>query len=178
LGVQLDSQLISGTGANSQALGLISVTGISTVAYTDASPTQAEAFPKLLQAASDLSVALGKPADAILLHPRRHAWFYNWRDSATGMQSNLNWPAKVYDVPNIPTAVGASTNEDFALVLRTDELPIYLEPPLFGVVLDIAGSNTLTARFTARQYIAGLFTRRPEAVNKVSGTGFAGVVFA
>ena len=178
LGAQLDSQLLAGTGANSQALGLVSVTGISTVAYTDATPTQQELFVKILQAASDLAVALGKPADAILLHPRRSAWMRNWRDTATGIPAVIPWPAKMYDVPNISTTQGASTNEDFALVLRTDELPFYQEPPVFQVFLDVTGSGTLTARFVAYQYVAGLFTRRPEAIDKVSGTGFAGVSFA
>jgi HK97 family phage major capsid protein len=178
LGAQLDSQLISGTGTNSQALGLVTVTGITSTAYTDASPTQQECFVKILQACSDLAIALGKPADAILLHPRRSAWFRNWRDTATGIPAVIPWPAKVTDTPNIPTALGASTNEDFALVLRTDELPIYLEPPVFRATLTEVLSNTLTARFIATQYIAGLFTRRPEAIAKVSGTGFAGVVFS
>jgi HK97 family phage major capsid protein len=178
LGAQLDSQLISGSGTNSQALGLVTVTGITSTAYTDASPTQQEAFVKILQACSDLAVALGKPADAILLHPRRSAWFRNWRDAATGIPAVIPWPAKVTDTPNVPTANGASTNEDFALVLRTDELPIYLEAPVFRAQVDVTGSNTLTARFVASQYVAGLFTRRPEAIAKVSGTGFAGVVFS
>jgi hypothetical protein len=90
----------------------------------------------------------------------------------------VTWPAKVYDVSNIPTTQGASTNEDYALVLRTDELPFYSESPVIKVGIDQAGSNTLTARFVAYQYIAGLFERRPEAINKVSGNGFAGVVFS
>jgi Phage capsid family len=178
LGAQVDQQLIFGTGTNSQARGLITVAGIGTVANTDVSPTQQEGFVKILQAASDLSVALGKPADAILMHPRRHAWFLNWRDGALTGPAVVTWPAKVYDVSNIPTTQGAGTNEDFVLVLRTDELPFYQEPPRFKVSVDVAGSNTLTVRFTAFQYIAGLFERRPEAINKVSGTGFAGVAFS
>jgi hypothetical protein len=155
----------------------VTVAGIGTTAFTTGSPTPQLAFVKILQAASDLSIALGKPANAILLHPRRHAWFLNWRDTATGIPAAIPWPAKVYDVSNLPTTNGASTNEDFALVLRTDELPFYQEPPRFKINLDVAGSNTLTARFTAYQYLAGLFERRPEAINKISGTGFATVTF-
>jgi hypothetical protein len=178
LGAQLDQQLIFGSGTNSQARGLVTVAGVGTTAYTDASPTQREAFVKILQAASDLSIALGKPANAILLHPRRHAWFLNWRDTATGIPASIPWPAPVYDVSNLPTTNGASTNEDFALVLRTEELSFSQEAPRFKVNLDVAGSNTLTARFTAYSYLAGLFERRPEAVQKISGTGFAAVVFS
>ena len=177
LGAQLDAQLLSGTGANGQLLGLISVTGINTVAYTDASPSQAEAWPKLMQGVGDLAVALGNVADTILMHPRRGAWFHTWKDSSTGMQSNLNWPAPVVNVPSIPTNLGAGTNEDFALAVRASELPIFLGPVQLEAHREV-GSSTGTVRIVARQYAATLFGRRPEAVTKISGTGFGGVTYA
>jgi hypothetical protein len=39
-------------------------------------------------------------------------------------------------------------------------------------------SATGTVRFSARQYAATLFGRRPEAILKISGTGFGGVTFS
>lgn len=45
IGSALDLQLLTGLGTSAQLLGLISVTGIGTTAYTDASPTQAECSP-------------------------------------------------------------------------------------------------------------------------------------
>jgi hypothetical protein len=54
-------------------LGLINVGSIGTTTYNDASPTPAEMFPKILNAASDLSVVLGNVPTATLIHPRRLA---------------------------------------------------------------------------------------------------------
>jgi hypothetical protein len=65
--------------------------------------------------------------DAVLAHSRRLAWFANWKDTATGIIGSAPRPGKVHGVPSIPTTQGASTNEDVLLV-RSEELPIYLAP--------------------------------------------------
>ena len=178
LGAELDAQLLAGIGANGQLLGLTAVTGIGTTAYADASPTPAEMFPKILNAASDLSVALGNVPTATLVHPRRLYWLLNWRDSSTSGPANpIPWPGRVYTVPSIPITGGTGTNEDYALVIRTDELPVLLGPVTLEAFPEV-GSATGTVRIRARQYAATLFARRPEAVNKISGTGFGGVTYA
>jgi hypothetical protein len=177
LGTNFDTQLIGGTGSNGQVLGLRAVTGITSNAYTDASATQAEAFPVVAKTYGDVATALGGLPTVILLHPRRFAWFYNWKDSATGAQAPLRWPTNAVQVPAIATTWGAGTNEDEIYVLATDELPIYSSPPVFRVSFN-PGSGTLTARITAYQYVSALFTRRPEAIGKIGGTGFIPPVFA
>lgn len=45
LGFRRDQQLLDGTAANGQTRGLTQVASIGTTAYTDATPTQSEAFP-------------------------------------------------------------------------------------------------------------------------------------
>jgi HK97 family phage major capsid protein len=72
LAAQLEAQLLAGTGANGQALGLTAVTGIGTGAYTDASPTQAEAFPTIAKGYADLSVSLGKTAGSPCTREGQH----------------------------------------------------------------------------------------------------------
>jgi hypothetical protein len=152
------------------------VTGITSNAYTDATATQAEAWPVVCKTYSDVATALGQSPSVVLLHPRRSAWFTNWKDSATGAQAPLRWPAQAVEVPAIGTTYGAGT-EDEVYVLRADELPIYTSPPAFRVFFE-PGSNTLTARLTATQYVSGLFTRRPEAIGKIAGSGLIAPVFA
>ncbi len=178
LGANFDQQVLVGTGANGQTFGLAAVVGITSNAYTDASPTQAEAFPVIAKTYSDVSTAVGAPATVILMHPRRLAWFLNWKDTATGMQSNLQWPASVTQVAAIPSSEGAATNQDSVFVLRADELPIFASPPQFRVKFDTTGSGNLIVRITAFQYLATLFNRRPEAIGRSTGTGWAGVTFA
>jgi HK97 family phage major capsid protein len=177
LASELDRQLLVGTGANGQVLGLNSTTGIGTTSYTAGTPSQAAAYPKIMSAAADLSVALGVGPDVILFHPRRSAWFFSYKDSSTGELSPIRWPCRVVDTPCIPINSGAGTNEDSIWVLRTDELPICLGPVAFEIFPEI-NSASGTVRFSARQYAASLFGRRPEAVQKISGSGLAGVVFS
>jgi hypothetical protein len=176
LAADLDLQLLQGSGTSGQMLGLITVTGIGTTLYTDATATQQESFVQILKAASDQSVALGQAGDAILLHPRRRIWFSNWRDTAAGIPATIPWPAQLHDVPAIPTTAGAGT-EDYALILRTDELPVYLGPVVFEVFPEL-NSAVGTVKARARQYASALFTRRPEAIMKVSGTGYIAPVYA
>ena len=63
-------------------------------------------------------------------------------------------------------------------MVRADELPVYSSAPVFRISFDVAGSGTLTAKVAAYQYVSALFTRRPEAIGKVSGTGLIAPVFA
>src|SRR5207247_1438445 len=49
-GEKLDEKLLAGSGTAPELRGLLNVTGLTSVAYTDASPTQAEAWPKLMDA--------------------------------------------------------------------------------------------------------------------------------
>jgi HK97 family phage major capsid protein len=178
LGANFDQQVFTGTGANGQTFGLRAVAGITSNAYTDASPTQAEGFPVIAKTCSDVSTAVGAPATVIVMHPRRLAWFVNWKDTATGMQPNLNWPAQVVQVAAITTQDGAATNQDEIFVLRAEELPVFASPPAFRVKFDTTGSGNLIVRVTAFQYVATLFNRKPEAIGRSTGTGWAGVTFA
>ena len=46
------------------------------------------------------------------------------------------------------------------------------------VFVDYAGSGTLTARFSAVQYVGALFQRAPKAITKVAGTAMTASVFS
>jgi hypothetical protein len=177
LGEAFDAQVLAGTGASGQMLGLRAVTGIVANTYVDATSTQAEAWPVLMKTYADVANALGRSPNAILMKPRRNAWFYTWRDAATTGPAVLRYPADVVEVPAIAANYGAGT-EDEIYVIAADELPVFSSEPVFRVSFDLAGSSTLTARVTAYQYVSALFTRRPEAIGKLSGSGLIAPVFA
>ena len=171
LAQELDVLLLTGTGVVPNLLGLGSVSGITAVTYTDASPTVQELLPKIAEAASRVATALGTDPDVILWHPRREAWAHsNLGTTLSALRSALPYNLRTVSVANIGTTYGASTNEDLIYVCRADELPIYLGPVNFSVMSDI-GSGTLTARIRAYQYCSALFQRRPEAIATVGGTG-------
>jgi len=56
-------------------------------------------------------------------------------------------------------------------------LPLFLGPVVFEVFPEVL-SSTLTVRARVRQYASALFARRPEAIMKVSGSGFIAPVFS
>jgi hypothetical protein len=58
-----------------------------------------------------------------------------------------------------------------------EELPVFAADPVFRVGFN-TGSATLTARVTAYQYVGATFSRRPEALGKISGSGLISPVFA
>lgn len=177
IGLRTDQALLTGTGTAPELRGLLNVSSITSVAYTDASPTQAEFWPKLLEAWSTASTALGRDLDTIVMHPRRWAWMKAWKDSSTGAPAVLDWPGRVVTCGAIATNQGAGTNEDVVLILRRDELPALLGPISVEVYREVGG-HTGTVRIHAKRYASALFGRRPEAIAKVSGTGLGGVTFA
>ena len=53
---------------------------------------------------------------------------------------------------------------------------MYAADPVFRISFN-PGSATLTARVTAYQYVSAVFSRRPEAIGKISGSGLIAPVF-
>lgn len=113
------------------------VAAANTVAYTDASPTAAEAYPKLLDAVQRIETALldmGNGEAFLVMHPRRWAWFRSqvgasWpflsvpgQDSRTGgtdfgAKYGSGFRGEIAGIPvivdaNVTTGAGIGTNED------------------------------------------------------------------
>jgi hypothetical protein len=81
LGAAVHAQLITGTNANGQTLGLVTVTGIKTVTATDACPTSQEVIAKFWTAYDQIANGGYGVADvdryATVLYPSRLAFLYN-----------------------------------------------------------------------------------------------------
>lgn len=183
---QLDTQLLSGTGANGQHLGIRAVTGINTVTYTDATPTGAELLPKIYNAIERIGSLRFRQADTIVLHPRRAAWLgkelsatfplfqQGTLTQAVGQQdggfvTSFGGLRVVIDA-NLSTEYGASTDEDEIYVVHTPDL-ILAESPLRARVFHDVLSGTLQVRLQVVAYSAFVSARQPKAITKLSGTG-------
>ncbi|HRD60457.1 MAG TPA: phage major capsid protein [Nocardioides sp.] len=194
----LDIQVINGSNGSGQVKGILGATGINAVTYTDTSPTVAELYPKLADAVNQAATGSGTMATAIVMHPRRWAWFLTALDTTnrplvvpsgpgqnqiatgSGMQfqglvGNL-FGVPVYTDPNIPTNLGSGTNEDRILVMKADENYLY-ESSVRTRVLPEVGSGTLTVRLQVYGYIAFTAERRPAATSVISGTGLVAPTF-
>lgn len=195
--VQLDTDVIN--SATSSNLGLLQVSGINSVTYTDASPTVPEAYPKIADAIQRIHANIYRPANAIFMHPRRWGWFLASIDGnsrplitpyanvnaagqspgpvAQGLVGSIQG-VNVYVDANIPTTLGASTTEDVIIVAATDELYVYEDQsgPYLETFRDV-GSGNLTVRFRLHNYWAQINGRRPKAISKITGTGLIAPTF-
>lgn len=192
----LDSQTIIGTGTSGQLLGLDSLSGLNTVTYTDASPTVGELYPKIADAVQQVHTNRFQPPDAILMHPRRWGWFlgavdtsgrplvtpYAPQNSAAafgGVQSfgpvgslqGLN----VFTSANIPTTVGAGTEDEIYVARFSDML--LLEGPMRTEVFRDVGSANATVRFRVYAFVNLFVGRFPAGVSQIRGTGLIAPTF-
>ncbi|MEV6571863.1 hypothetical protein [Streptomyces sp. NPDC051577] len=177
-------------------------TGLSAVAqataYTDASPSGAELYPKILAGAAGVEanlLAMGRPTHAVM-HSRRWYWLSSQMASTWPM---LNWagiPAQsvgqgdpnssygsgprgvlpcgleVIVDNNIATNLGGGTNEDELFVVPASECHLWedQEAPLM-IRAEQPKAATLGVLLVAYKYFAYTHSRYANGMQKVSGTG-------
>ncbi|MBK3625924.1 hypothetical protein JHN59_13935 [Streptomyces sp. MBT49] len=193
----LDSTLI-----NQATTGLSAIS--QAVAYTDASPTGAELYPKILGAAAGVEanlLAMGRPSHAVM-HSRRWYWLssqmqsvwpmINWTNLpvqaagqanpnssyASGPRGVLPCGLEVIVDNNIPTGLGAGTNEDELYVVPQSECHLWEDSnaPLF-IRAEQAKAASLGVLLVAYSYFAYTFGRYTNGMQKVGGTGMAQPTF-
>lgn len=199
--VKTDVQVIDGSNAGNQVRGILAIPSIDTTAYTDASPTVAELYPKLADSANQVASTRFRPVTHIFMHPRRWYWLLAAVDSsnrplvamnAQGPQNALIQAldgnpfaeggivgmtpfGPIWIDPNIPTAEGGGT-EDVIIETRAQELYLW-EGPVRTRVLESPGSDTLTLRFQLYNYLAFMPHRRAASTSIISGTGLVPPTF-
>ena len=192
--MQLDIQVVNGSGSSGQVTGILNTSGINAVTYTDATPTLPELWVPLLQSASQ--VAKGRKVGAatgVVLTPSMWYWALSQLDSTSrpllmGNGANFNLlgvggdleadgPAGVftYGLPayldgNIPSNLGAGTNETRVITARWQDLFLW-EGSMRTRVLQEVLSGTLQIRLQVYNYVAFMANRRPTSISAISGTG-------
>ena len=192
----LDSTLI-----NQATNGLTNVA--QSVAYTDASPTAAELWPKILNANANVEAAL--LAQAIPSHVIMHSRRWNWIQSnvgtswpflaqpgiptqAGGVNYGVGYNAGVRGVlpnglqvivdNNIATNLGAGTNEDEIYVVASDECHLWEDAnaPMF-IRAEQTKAESLGVVLVVYGYFAYTFARYTNGAGKVNGTGLVSPTF-
>jgi HK97 family phage major capsid protein len=196
---KLDVQVISGSGSSGQALGIRNISSINTITYTQATPTAATLYSQIANAWQTIGTSIYRPADAIVMHPRRWASLMAAVDSQgrplatsyspvntmtqAGNEQNPQGAVgslqglPVYVDPNLPINLGAGTNQDIILVLRTAEMYLYEEGAPRTRVFEDVGSGTQTVRISAWGYFAFAGGRYPGAISLITGTGLVAPTF-
>ena len=196
-----DTQLLSGTGASGQLLGIGNIPGIAQVAYTDGSPTVAEFYPKLLDAIQRINSNRYAGADLIVMHPRRAAWMAaavdgndrplvlpvsNVPQNTMGVGPTTGYGSfglQVAGIPvvtdgNITTTAGAGTEDIVYVVFRADMLLFEQgDGAPTQIRMDETNGGSLTIKLLVYSYIGFVGGRYPAAVSTVYGSGLAAPSF-
>ena len=190
----LDSQLISGAGTSGTHTGVLSTSGINAVTFTSASPTAALLYPKIADAVQRVNSNRFMPANLIVMHPRRWAFLLASVDGQNRplVVPNASGPMNTYgtggnagagvvgqllgiDVvvdANVPTNLGAGTNEDRIIVCYSPDLCLWEQT---GSPMQLRFEQTLGGQLTIKMVAFGYsaFTagKYPSGVSVISGTG-------
>lgn len=191
--VTLDAHLLN--HANDGVLNNANINGVT---YTDATPTVGELFPKIADAVQQIHTGVFMSPDAVFMHPRRWATFLGAVDTtgrplvspiapqnpiagfggvvtegAVGSVQGL----PVFVDANIPTGLGASTDED-AILATWLGAHVFFESPTPAVrVFEDVGSGTLTVRIQVYGYIAYSSDRYGAGTSAITGTGLKAPTF-
>lgn len=182
--------LINGSGTG-QPTGILNQSGVGSVTYTDASPTVLELLDKIVEAIGQVEQEFFGFPSHIVLHPRTWAWIQKDRTDnvytiGSGANSGGRVPSDalpsrslfgvpVVTTPNVPTNLGAGTNEsrvivgDFSQALILDRQ---------GITIDDSSHVYFTSNktvFRGEERMGFTAGRYPDAFSVVGGTGLAGV---
>lgn len=197
--VTVDTQAINGSNASGQVRGALQIGSVDTTTYTDATPTFPELYPKIADSANEVASNRLRRATAIFLHTRRWFWALAQLDAdnrpflVPSLQVPHNSPAGVTDIdaegpvgsmfgatiyadPNIPSNLGAGTNEDRIIVTRPQEMYLF-EGAVRTRTLPEVLSGNLAVRFQLYNFMAFIPDRRPESTSVVAGTGLVAPTF-
>ena len=182
----LETQLITGTGGTfpgAQFTGLVNVSSINGITYTDASPTGHAMFPFFGEAAASIGKKRGMPPFAWLMRTARWAWLVTSEDTSDrplefpelmGADNPLcpgaiaGWPVWMEDA--IPTTLGAGGNQDTVIACIPSDIYLFEGQAVSHINVETL-SGTLQARFTYRNYAAAITGRYSSGISVLSGTG-------
>lgn len=183
------------------ATGLLNnIAAGNVVAYTDATPTVPELWAKLHDAITRVGQNRLLPAEVIIMHPRRWAWFNAALDTtgrpllppsapmnpigvgraaveAGQIVGSLAGLPVILDA-TIPTNLGAGTNEDIIIVARISDA-VLMERPNDPVQLRFEETNAgaLSVKLVVYGYVVFIAGRYTTAFATVGGTGLTPPTF-
>ena len=192
---KVDALALNGSGSSGEHRGILNTSGINAVTYTDASPTYAEFFPKLVQAITDISSNFFGGATHIIMHPSLAGCLMRALDGSnrpqfTSLLGNPQNAAGTFQRPaydlggfqilgipvvldaSMPVNLGTGTNETAVIVGNFDESYIFEDnsgTPLYVRFEQPDGNIAIrTVVFGFSAYTAGKY---PAAFSAITGTG-------
>ena len=198
----LDNQVLQGSGAGGQILGLRNQPGVNVITYTEAAPTVANLYPKLADAYQEIQTSVFMNPTHWIMHPRRLAFLLAGVDSqdrplvlpalngplnavATGAGA-VGYGNSGYTLMGLPiiadanvrTDAGAGNDEDRIYCVTAPELHLWEQSGSpFALSFDATGAGSLTVKSVVYGYSAFSAGRYPGSVSVIAGTGLVAPTF-
>ena len=190
------------TSLNTAVVAELLASAGQSVTYTDASPTVAELYPKLLDAVQKVQTTFFAGPNIIIMHPRRLAWILAALDSTNRPlavpapvamnpvsfgQGSVQYGNSGYSIAGLPvvtdatvsTAQGAGTNQDTIYIGNAQELHLWEQgsgEPMMLRFEQPKGSE-LDVQMIVYGYAAFTANRYPNAFALIGGTGLVTPTF-
>lgn len=193
--VKADVFVIQNNATN--AVGLISAAGTNVNVTATTLTGAGSLWAKLADGIQQIHTTRYMPPSAIVMHPRRWAWIisaidsqgrplvtpdaaFNPLASSNGVSSagrvGVMQGLPVYTDPNLPTNLGAGTNQDPVLLMRERDVIFYESAPRAEASIQ-PGFNTLTVNLRFFRYVALHASRFPKSVAVLNGVGLVAPTF-
>ena len=193
--IKLDTFVINNNAANK--LGLLNVSGANAAAIT--ATTATALYAAIANGIQLINTNRFMPADKIFMHPRRWAMLLAAVDTAgrplvvpfAGAMFNPVAAAgenvaqgfvgtlqglPVYVDPNIPTNLGAGTNEDRVIIVRSSDSILY-EGTLRSEAFRETKADQLSVLLRVYNYAAIHASRLPKSISILAGVGLVPPTF-
>ena len=190
------------TSLNTAVVAELLASAGQAVTYTDASPTVAELYPKLLDAIQKVQTTFFGGPNVIIMHPRRLAWILAALDSSNRPlavptpvaqnpvafgQGSVQYGNSGYSIAGLPVVTdatvsivqGAGTNQDTIYIGNAQELHLWEQgsgEPMMLRFEQPKGSE-LDVQMIVYGYAAFTANRYPNAWAQINGTGLVTPTF-
>ena len=191
---KLDYGILNGSGSSGEPTGLTTAL-TAVITYTDASPTVAELYPKIVDGIQRVQSAVFSGPTHILMHPRRLGFLLAGVDgqnrplvvpnangpmNAVGTYSGLGYGQSgqysILGLPvitdaNVTTTNGSGANEDLIYIVSSDEMHLFEAPTMPTFVRFEQPDGKVAIRIVLFGFSAFTAQRRPLAGAYIGGTG-------
>jgi len=198
---KVDLFVLNNSGTNKN--GLLQQSGTNAVTYTQATPAVGGAggfYANIANGVQLVTTNRFAPPDTIVMHPRRWAWLLAASDTANrplvayGPRGDLNSPAVANGVaavngvvgniqgldvivdPQIPTNLGAGTNQDPVIIMRASDHILWEGAPNAEAFRETK-ADQLSVLLRFYRYAAFTANRYAKSTTVVNGTGLVTPTF-
>ena len=198
---ELGRQVVSGSGASNQMLGILNTAGVNQATAFTAAATVATFYSKVAGQVNAVEMTRFMAPTAVIMHPQRWNWLLSQLDAssrplvvpntngpfnAVGVYDShvdvpssvpvgFGWGLPIYTDANVPVNVGTGP-EDVVIVTRKEDLLLWEDGDGMPRQLRFEQTygNQLTTTLVAYGYAAFTAGRFPASVGKVGGNSGAG----